>query len=211
MSVSLYIMTYHMPKVISIEGNIGAGKTTILRRIEELNLPGVFVLKEPVDEWAEVKDSSGKNILEHYYSDPKKYAFAFQAVAFNTRMTNLKKAFASGNCIIVCERSLQSDANIFAKMLFEDGTMDEISYRAYQSLYRDGVQPYSLDMVIYLDVPPETCKERIQTRARSGEESIGLDYLKMCDKYHRDWLESTGLEYPVIKYTTFNDVLKVLM
>jgi len=49
-------MSHSKPQIISIEGNIGAGKTT--------TLPGVLVLKEPVDEWMEVKDSAGKNILE---------------------------------------------------------------------------------------------------------------------------------------------------
>jgi deoxyadenosine/deoxycytidine kinase len=202
-------MSHSKPQIISIEGNIGAGKTTLLRQIEELNLPGVMVLKEPVDEWMAVKDSVGKNILEHYYSDPKKNAFVFQTVAFHTRLSNLKKAVASGCNKIICERSLQSDANIFAKMLFEDGTMDEISYRAYQLLYSDGVRDYSVDKVVYLDVPPVTCKERIQTRGRSGEESISLEYLELCDKYHRDWLEGSGLEYPVIKYTSLEELFSV--
>lgn len=204
-------MSQVKPQIISIEGNIGAGKTTILRQIEELNLPDVLLLKEPVDEWLEVKDSAGKNILEHYYSDPKKYAFVFQTVAFNTRLLNLKKAMESGYKTIICERSLQSDANIFAKMLFEDDTMDEISYRAYQSLYSSGIQTYSLDKVFYVDVSPEVCKERIQMRGRSGEESIRLEYLESCDKYHRDWLESSGLEYPVIKYTSLSNLLSLIL
>jgi deoxyadenosine/deoxycytidine kinase len=204
--------TIMMPRIISIEGNIGAGKTTLIQQIEDLHLPNVMVLREPVDEWMKVQDSTGKNILEHYYSDPKKYAFTFQTVAFHTRLANITKAVQSGSQIIVCERSLQSDANIFAKMLFEDGTMDEISYCAYESIYQDGMNKYPLDAVIYLDVPPETCKERIIMRRRSGEESISLAYLSLCDKYHRVWLENTEnrLEYPVVKYTNLTDLIAYL-
>ena len=66
-----------------------------------------------------------------------------------------------------------------------------------------------MDKVVYLDVPPVTCKERIQTRGRSGEESISLEYLELCDKYHRDWLEGSGLEYPVIKYTSLAELFGV--
>lgn len=199
-----------MPQIISIEGNIGAGKTTLIQTIEALQLPNVMVLREPVDEWLMIQDSTGKNILEHYYSDPKKYAFTFQTIAFNTRLSNIKKAMTAGCHTIICERSLQSDTHIFAKMLFEDKTMDEISYCAYQSLYKDCINDYPLNKVIYLDVSPEICKERILKRGRSGEESIHLDYLQLCDKYHREWLENTELEYPVIKYTNIPDLIALI-
>lgn len=67
------------PRVFSIEGNIGAGKTTIL---EQINHPKIFVLREPVEEWMNLRDSDGNNILSNFYKDPKKYGFAFRFSRF---------------------------------------------------------------------------------------------------------------------------------
>ena len=66
-------------QIIFIEGNIGAGKTTFLRLIEE---SGYFDKKysdkkvayvfEPVNEWQEYKDNSGTDILTHFYQDQER-------------------------------------------------------------------------------------------------------------------------------------------
>ena len=55
------------PKVYFIEGNIGTGKTTFCKQIENLNLDEVQVIYEPVDEWMQTIDKDGKNILEHFF------------------------------------------------------------------------------------------------------------------------------------------------
>jgi deoxyadenosine/deoxycytidine kinase len=67
-------------KIISIEGNIGSGKSTLIKKLRELPefQNGFTFLPEPVDEWNTIKDSDGITILEKYYSDQKKYAFSFQ-------------------------------------------------------------------------------------------------------------------------------------
>ena len=64
--------------MIYIEGNIGAGKSTFLELFKEYlvqNLPDSSVLPEPVKAWENMQDSNGKNILQHYYEDQKKYGF----------------------------------------------------------------------------------------------------------------------------------------
>ena len=71
-----------MTEYLFIEANIGGGKSTFTRKLmqgeykgQEYNYkidPGknTLLLLEPVDEWVKMKDSEGKNILEHYYADP---------------------------------------------------------------------------------------------------------------------------------------------
>ena len=52
----------------------------------------VGYIDEPVDEWNEVKDSEGKTVLEKYYKEQEKYAFAFQMMAYISRLVNIKKS-----------------------------------------------------------------------------------------------------------------------
>lgn len=112
----------------------------------------------------------------------------------------------SGYEIILCERSLHADAQIFAKMLYEDGVIDDMSYRIYDSIYKSTVEEFPFDGVIYLDVEPNICAGRIRNRARPGEENIQIDYLNKCHDYHVKWLKESELAYPVIKFTGINDI-----
>jgi deoxycitidine kinase/deoxyguanosine kinase len=201
-----------MPRIFSIEGNIGAGKTTLLAEIERLSNSEIHVIREPVDIWMSVTDENGEGILQKFYKDPKKYAFAFQVLAFNTRLDLLKNAIREHpECAtFICERSLHADSNIFAKMLFDDGMIDDISYKIYQKIYESGISEFPLDGVIYLNVPPETCAERIVKRNRTGEDKISLEYLNSCHTYHENWLKRTDLEYSVVEYTNLNDLIQHL-
>ena len=114
----------NMPKIISIEGNIGTGKTTILSKLEEKYAGDktVVFIKEPVDVWEQIRDASGENILQKFYADSAKYAFPFQVMAYITRYSAVAKAIRENpECrLIICERSLDADCQIFAKMLFDD-------------------------------------------------------------------------------------------
>jgi deoxycitidine kinase/deoxyguanosine kinase len=53
--------------------------------------------EEPVDEWATIKDKAGKTILEKFYADQDKYAFAFQMMAYISRLTVLKNAIKNAS------------------------------------------------------------------------------------------------------------------
>jgi deoxyadenosine/deoxycytidine kinase len=200
-----------MVRIYSCEGNIGAGKTTLLGHIENLaksfNQYQIIVLREPVDVWSTVRSPDGLNILENFYKDPVKYAFPFQVLAFTTRLTMLKNAIKNNpDCeVIICERSLYADGNIFAKMLYDDGTMDNLSYQIYRKMYEDAISEFPLTGVIYLTIPPELCAKRIVQRGRSGEENIPLVYLQKCSKYHETWLNQLNLEFQVLRMDE-NDV-----
>lgn len=194
-----------MVRIYSCEGNIGAGKTTLLGYIEDMckesGKKNIVILREPVDIWATIKDKTGDNILENFYKNPEKYAFPFQVLAFTTRLNLLKQTIKENpSCeIVICERSLYADGNIFAKMLFDDKTMDYLSYQIYKKMYENAIEEYPLSGVIYLSIPPELCLNRIAQRGRSGEENIPIEYLEKCHKYHDLWLNQPELDYNVIQ------------
>jgi deoxyguanosine kinase len=110
--------------LISIEGNIGAGKSTLIELLKT-KFPSVVFVDEPVDVWGTVKDSRGVTILEKYYENQTRYAFAFQMMAFITRVSRLRTALESNpHSIIVTERSVFTDREIFAKMLHDAGKIE---------------------------------------------------------------------------------------
>jgi deoxyadenosine/deoxycytidine kinase len=186
-------MHSHKPVIISLEGNIGAGKTTLFEQLrKEIESEEVIFLREPVDLWEKIRDPvSGENILEKFYQDTAKYSLAFQILAYSTRLTLLKEAIRAHPAarVVICERSLDADRNIFAKMLHSDGKMEDIEFQIYQSFYRGYSEDYQLTGVIYIDASPETCLSRIHLRNRPGEEGIPLEYLKKSQDFHETWLE----------------------
>ena len=102
------------------------------------------------------------------------------------------------------ERCLDTDDQVFAKMLKDDGSLCSLEHQLYSSwlrLLRDTAGATPLSAIIYVDTDPETCVERISTRARQGESSIPLEYLKSLDKYQRNWVSSTSV--PVLKVGAF--------
>lgn len=183
-----------IPKIISIEGNIGAGKTTFVRELKKLykDRNDVIFLTEPVDIWESVKDKDNKNILERFYEDNKKYAFPFQIMAYVTRLNLITKTISENpDCkLIITERSLDADKNVFAKMLYDDGCIDDINYNIYLQYYNSYKTKYNTDGVIFLNADASVCSDRINKRNRSGEQGVPLEYLQKCEQYHTNWLYS---------------------
>ena len=192
------------PIIISLEGNIGAGKTTLLEKLsEQINTESygnwVF-LREPVHIWDQIRDKEGQTMLSKFYGDPKKYSFAFQIMAYTTRLQELRRILKENpHCKgVICERSLDADKHIFAKMLHDDGTMEDILFDIYQRLFAEHQTEFSLDGIVYLDVEPTVCNSRINKRSREGESGISMDYLEKCCQYHKDWIGSLSSDYPCL-------------
>jgi deoxyadenosine/deoxycytidine kinase len=191
---------YRKPTIISIEGNIGTGKSTILAnlkiRMDDV-MPGnrILFLKEPVDIWESIKDEHGHTILEKFYKDQKRYAFTFQVMAYISRLSLLKRAIKENpECeTIIIERSLIADKNIFMQMLYDDGQVEMMEFEIYNRWYREFIEEYRVDSIVYLDSDPEICSERINRRNRNGEEGIPLSYLRKCRDYHQRWLVDTKI------------------
>ena len=180
-------------KIFSIEGNIGSGKSSLIDFLKntepEFNF---YYLEEPVNVWNEIKDSTGVTILEKYYKDPKKYAFSFQMMAYITRLSSIKKKIGElpPNSILFTERSVFTDREIFAKMLYDSGNIEEIEYSIYLRWF-DEFKTINLDGIIYIQTNPELCHQRIDKRNRKGEESIPLSYLTECHNYHESWINNS--------------------
>ena len=182
-----------MRQIISIEGNIGSGKSTLLEHIKNKykDQENIIFLREPVDEWENIKDEYGTTVLQKFYSDQKKYSFSFQMMAYISRLALLKDAVTKNpNAIIITERSLLTDKLIFAKMLYDSGNIEFIDYQIYSKWFDCFAKEYPINKVIYVNSSPEICYERIHERSRTGEETIPLSYLSKCDEYHETMIES---------------------
>jgi deoxyadenosine/deoxycytidine kinase len=175
-------------KTFSIEGNIGSGKSTLIELLK-LHLPLQF-LDEPVKVWDTIRDSFGVTILEKYYQDPKRYAFSFQMMAYITRLSAMRKAKGE---ILFTERSIYTDREIFAKMLYDSGKIEPIEYSIYLNWFNEFLDDINIDGLIYVYTPPELCVNRINQRSRKGEESIPLEYIKQCNDYHENWIKNTNI------------------
>ena len=183
-------------EIVSIEGNIGSGKSTLMKYLKEnfKNNSHVIFLKEPVDEWEKIKDNNGKTILKKFYGDQEKYSFSFQMMAYISRLNVLREALKSINplsdkkYIIITERSLYTDKLVFAKMLYETGKMEDVNYQIYLTWFQTFLEEFPVHKVIYVKTLPEICHQRITSRSREGEENILLDYLTSCYRYHEDMM-----------------------
>ena len=172
-----------MRHIISIEGNIGSGKTNLFNLLRNRPaLSNVIFIEEPVGLWETIRDdTTGESLLQRFYTDPERYAFAFQTMAFFSRLALLNKA--PTDCVVVTERSLLTDHDVFAKMLHDNGKIDDLCYKVYlhNSASFVDVVPSKL---IYVKTDPLCCEERIVRRQRSGESDISIEYLHICDEYH---------------------------
>jgi deoxyadenosine/deoxycytidine kinase len=180
-------------KIFSIEGNIGSGKSSLIEYLKKYNF-NYYYLPEPVNVWNEVQDLSGTTILEKYYQDPVKYSFPFQMMAYISRLKMLRDAVTSlpHDIVIITERSIFTDREIFAKMLYEDNTMEHIFYLIYLKWF-DEFKTFDLNGIIYVQTLPETCEERVVKRNRKGEQGIPLEYLEKCNSYHEQWINNVNV------------------
>lgn len=186
--------------IISIEGNIGSGKSTLLANLREYfkENDDIVFLKEPVDEWAKIKDNNGITILEKFYADQEKYSFPFQMMAYVSRIkelrTTIKDKFKNGsrNIIIITERSLYTDKMVFAKMLYDTGKIEHVNYQIYLNWFDTFSDEFPVHKIIYVKACPEQCCQRIAKRSREGEEHIPIEYLKSCSLYHDNMLDKTS-------------------
>jgi deoxyadenosine/deoxycytidine kinase len=186
------------PVLISLEGNIGAGKSTLLEHLEKHysgDTDYVF-LREPVHLWDHICDENGTTMLSKFYADPKQFAFPFQIMAYTTRLHELKRITRENpKCkVIICERSLEADKHIFAKMLHADGLIDSVMYQIYEKYFAEYDGEFHVNGLVYVRADPNTCYDRVCKRSREGENKIQVDYLEKCHMYHENWLQNTYID-----------------
>lgn len=184
--------------IISIEGNIGSGKSTILKQLKNYT-DNIVYIDEPVDEWESIKDSNNNSILELFYANQEKHAFNFQILAYITRLRLIINAIKiNKNKIIICERSIFTDKYVFAKMLFDQNKISDIEWKTYNYWFSTFEEITRLNGIIYVDTNPETCFKRIKKRNRNGESNIPINYLKECDLKHHEWIDNTKVKKLII-------------
>lgn len=184
--------TERKPLIISIEGNIGTGKSTLIQKIQTYlseTYPDAKIsyIPEPVDVWSSVTDTNGMTILEKYYENQHKYAFPFQMMAYISRLSIIRKALKEETDIIIMERSIFTDREVFAKMLYDDGKIEEIEYNIYMKWFNEFIGDLPNIWHIYIQADPTVSAGRVIKRGRQGE-IIPLSYLEKCHDYHEKWL-----------------------
>ena len=145
------------PIIVSIEGNIGSGKSTLLTELQNKygEDTSICFIQEPVDVWNTVQDENGVSILEKYYADQKRYAFPFQMMAYISRISIIRDALKQNYKVIVLERSVFTDAAVFAKMLFDDKKIEEIEYKIYMKWINEFSKDIPPIKFIYLERIPK--------------------------------------------------------
>lgn len=177
--------------LLSIEGNIGSGKSTILKLLKLKSDESIIFIDEPVSEWQKIENSSGKNVLELFYENKEKYSFTFQILAYITRLRKVLDVIKnSKDKVVIMERSIYTDKFVFAKMLYDGGFIKEIEWKTYNYWFDTFKDTTKLNGIIYVNTEPEICFERIKKRNRDGESNIELEYLKECHKNHVDWIDN---------------------
>lgn len=167
---------------VSLEGNIGAGKSVVGRI---LNGHGLVTHNEPVEMW---------NVLPLYYGDPARYAYALQ-----TQIIASYAGVGTRDEYAIMERGPRAATGVFARMLHEDGLLSAEHMQALRALH-DTLPVRHPNVIVFLHVPPALCLDRIARRGREAEESISPAYLDRVDQaYERFATEAAADGIPVLR------------
>jgi deoxyadenosine/deoxycytidine kinase len=171
--------------VVAVEGIIGAGKTTLTKRLrDELHLHEV---PEPVED---------NPFLENFYKDQKKWAFPMQMWMVQRRAESIADAVESHKNIIT-DRSLVGDM-VFAKMHKDNGNIDAEMWPVYRdtwSMMNRLLAPVP-DVIVFLDVNPSTAFKRMHNRGRQSEvDGVTLSYLQDLCATYRSTIEKLGSNF----------------
>ncbi len=155
---------------IAIEGPIGAGKSSLARRL------GAYLGAELMLEQAE-----DNPYLERFYGDSPGYAFQTQVFFLFQRVRQVRALAQPGMFVntVVSDFMFAKDA-LFARMNLSDE-----EYRLYTQMYSQlAPQVPKPDLVIWLQARPATLLQRIRRRAITMEQRIDEAYLqRLCDAY----------------------------
>jgi len=162
---------------VVLAGNIGCGKTTLVRRLcERLGWKPYF---EPVAE---------NPYLEDFYRDMSKWAFHSQ-VFFLTHRVRSHRDLMDDPWSVVQDRSLYEDAEVFARNLYIHGRMSERDWGTYRELYRTLITLLPPpNLVVYLRASVPTLLRRIAQRGRGFEANISEEYLAELNTLYEQWI-----------------------
>ncbi len=166
-----------MKKFIAVAGNIGVGKSTLVKMLCERLVCEPFYEPEAENPY-----------LADFYQDMQRWAFHSQ-IFFLTHRLRLHRELLNFPGSVIQDRSVYEDAEIFAHNLFLTGAISQRDYTTYQELYHvlaDFLPPP--DLVIYLRASVSTLLKRIEQRNRTYERSISADYLANLNVLYEEWI-----------------------
>lgn len=171
---------------IAIEGNIGAGKTTLTTKIAE-----DFNAKTVLERFAD------NPFLPKFYKDQSRYAFPLEMSFLADRYQQLSDDLAQFDLF---KDFIVADYHIFKSLIFAKVTLQEDEFRLYKTLfdiiYKEMPKP---DLYVYLYQNTERLLQNIKRRGRSYEQEIPADYLDKINKGYLDYIKSqTDLNVVII-------------
>ena len=162
---------------IAFEGNIGAGKTTLVNKIAD-----DFNAKTVLERFAD------NPFLPKFYKDQNRYAFPLEMSFLADRYQQLSDDLAQFDLF---KDFVVADYHIFKSLIFAKITLQEDEYRLYRNLfdiiYKEMPKP---DLYIYLYQNTDRLLENIKKRGRSYEQNIEAAYLDKINNGYLDYIKS---------------------
>ena len=179
---------------IAIEGNIGAGKTTLATRISE-DFNAKLVLERFAD----------NPFLPKFYKDQNRYAFPLEMSFLADRYQQLADDLSQFDLFA---DFVLADYHIFKSLIFAKVTLQEDEFRLYKTLfdiiYKEMPKP---DLYVYLYQNTERLLKNIKKRGRSYEQEIPAEYLDKINQGYLDYIKTqTDLNVLVIDVSEFDFV-----
>lgn len=167
-------------KLITIEGNIGAGKTT-LSTILAARLNARLVLEQ----------FSDNPFLPKFYTDPAKYAFPLELFFMAERFKQLKELTQPD----MFQQVTVSDYLFVKCLLFAKVNLPAEEYQLYKKLFDIIHQQMRFpDILIFLQAPVEKLQENIRKRGRDYEQNISESYLQEIQDAYLSYIQwQTGI------------------
>lgn len=162
---------------IAFEGNIGAGKTTLVNKIAD-----DFNAKTVLERFAD------NPFLPKFYKDQNRYAFPLEMSFLADRYQQLSDDLAQFDLF---KDFVVADYHIFKSLIFAKITLAEDEYRLYRNLfdiiYKEMPKP---DLYIYLYQNTERLLQNIRKRGRNYEQNIEASYLDKINTGYLDYIKS---------------------
>jgi deoxyadenosine/deoxycytidine kinase len=170
---------------ITVEGNIGAGKTTLSNLLAK-HYNARLILEQFAD----------NPFLPKFYADPKQYAFPLELFFMAERFKQLKDLLQQRDLF----QSVTVSDYLFTKcLLFAKVNLPGDEFTLYQRLFdiihQQLVQP---DILIYLHAPVSKLQQNIRKRGRSYEQSIPDDYLFSIQETYTQYIRQHNLKTIVV-------------
>jgi 2-amino-4-hydroxy-6-hydroxymethyldihydropteridine diphosphokinase len=162
---------------IAIEGNIGAGKTTLVSKLAE-----DFNAKTVLERFAD------NPFLPKFYKDQNRYAFPLEMSFLADRYQQISDDLAQFDLF---KDFIIADYHIFKSLIFAKVTLAEDEYRLYKTLfdiiYKEMPKP---DLYVYLYQNTERLLANIKRRGRSYEQEIPAEYLEKINNGYLDYIKT---------------------